>query len=101
MRFRSSWNVAIVLAAVSLTVALQLAGATETSAAIGGSVTSGAVANTAALEPDGGAGIWSAFVAIVFLVVANIVALGRRQPSRRAEEPPSPTPWERLVTARY
>ena len=100
MRFRRSWNVAIVLAAVSLTVTLQLAGATETSAAIGG-VASGAAANTAALDPDGGAGNWSAFVAIVFLVVANMVALGRRQPVRRAEEPPSPSPWERLVAARY
>ncbi len=79
MRLRRSWNVAIVVAAVSLTVTLQLAGATEASAAIGG-VASGAVGNTAALDPEGGAGSWSVLVALVFLLVANLMAFGRRRP---------------------
>ena len=87
------------LVAVSLTVTLQLAGATETSAAIG--IGSRPVANTTALDSEGGAGNWSALVAIVFLAVANLVSLARRRPMLRPDEPPLPTPWDRLVAARY
>lgn len=100
MPIRRSWNVAVVLVAVSLAVTLQVAGPTETSAAIGG-IASGPVPNTAALDPGGGAGGWSAFVALVFLAVANLVALARRQPRRRLDKQPSSTPWQRLVAARY
>jgi putative copper export protein len=100
MRLRRSWNVAVVLVAISLMVTLQVAGGVETSAALS-ELASGPVPNTAALDAGGGAGEWSAFVALVFLVVANLVALARRQPSRRADVPPDSTPWERLVAARY
>jgi hypothetical protein len=100
MRARRSWNVVIVLVAVSLTVTLQLGGATETSAAIG-AVAAEAVPNTTALDAAGGPRSWSTVVGIVSLAVANLVSLARRQPSRRAEDPPDPTPWERLVAARY
>jgi hypothetical protein len=100
MRLRRSWNVAVVLVAISLVVTLQLAGAAETSAAVN-ELATGPMPNTAALDPGGGGGEWSAFVALVFLVVANLVVLARRQPSRRADVRPDSTPWERLVAARY
>ncbi len=99
MRLRRSWNVAVVLVAVSLVVTLQLVGATQTSAAVS-EIAGAAVPNTAALDPAGD-GNWSAFVALVFLAVANLVALARRPAMRRAEEPPPQTPWERLIAARY
>ncbi len=100
MRLRRSWNVAVLLVAVSVVVTLQLVDATQTSATVS-TVTGAAVPNTAALDPDGVAGGWSAFVALLFLAVANLVALGRRYPQRRAEMQPSSTPWQRLVAARY
>lgn len=96
MRLRRSWNVAVVLAAVSLMVTLQVVGAAQT-----GTDVAGPVPNTAALGTDGAAGGWSAFVALIFLVVADLMALGRRQPRRRPDEQRSATPWERLVAARY
>lgn len=100
MRLRRSWNVAVVVVAVSLVVTLQLVDATLTSAAIS-EVGGAALPNTAALDPDGVAGSWSALVVLVFLAVANLVALGRRNPKRRPEVPESSTPWQRLVATRY
>ncbi len=100
MRLRRSWNVAVVLVAVSLVVTLQLVDATQTSATVS-EIAGAAVPNTAALDPDGSAGGWSAFVALLFLAVANLVALGRRHPKPRLQVPESSTPWQRLVAARY
>jgi len=100
MRLRRSWNVAVVLVAIALVVTLQFAGAAQTSAAVN-DLAAGPVPNTAALDSVGGGGEWSAFVALVFLAVANLVALGRRQPRPRPDVPPEATPWQRLVAARY
>lgn len=83
MRLRRSWNVAIVLVAVSLMVTLQVVGAAESNATLGG-IATGAIPNTAALDPDGGAAGWAAFVALLFLVVANLMAFGGRPPETRA-----------------
>ena len=100
MRLRRSWNVAVLLVAISLVVMLQLAGATQTSAAVN-ELGAGPIPNTAALDPEGAAGEWAAFVSLLFLAVANLVALARRPPKTRAEEPQPASPWERLVAARY
>ena len=94
MRLGRAWRAALVLVAVSLAVTLQLAGAGATSGV-------SELANTAVMDPGGGAREWSAFVALVFLGLGNLVALGRRQPRPRVETPKAATPWQRLVTARY
>ena len=94
MRLGRAWRAALVLVAVSLALTLHLVGAGPTSGV-------NELANTAVMDPAEGAREWSAFVALVFLAVGNLVALGRRQPNLRVETPKAATPWQRLVTARY
>ena len=79
MRLRRSWNVAVVFVAVLLMVTLQVAGAAQAPATLNG-LAAGALPNTVALDPEGGAAGWATLVVLVFLVIANLLAFGGRSP---------------------
>ena len=82
MRLRRSWNVAVVFVAVLLMVTLQVAGAAQTPGTL-----DGALPNTVALDPEGGAAGWAMLVVLLFLVIANLLAFGGR--SSRPASPPA------------